>query len=222
MLLVSTRDTAQVFVAEDIGGVIPAGYPLQAAPNMGPPSELRSLLVHAYYVSVGSSVGESVPALRRKALVGGPGIADEEIGTGVEDLQFRIGPLSFFQTNSHLAARARCRALRRDRCIRWRELCRSHLAPRKRWLRPHARGENDPAPEFAPVRPPLHVRCCRSVAAQPARGFALAACLLLLTVLAILSIAGFTAALVEQRIAANLEQRERAFQAAEYGVFTES
>lgn len=91
VLLVSTRDTAQVFVAEDIGGVIPAGYPLQAAPNMGPPSELRSLLVHAYYVSVGSSVGESVPALRRKALVGGPGIGDEEIGTGVEDLQFRIG-----------------------------------------------------------------------------------------------------------------------------------
>jgi hypothetical protein len=68
------------------------------------------------------------------------------------------------------------------------------------------------------VRPPLHARCCRSVAAQPARGFALAACLLLLTVLAILSIAGFAAALVEQRIAANLDQRERAFQAAEYGV----
>ena len=68
------------------------------------------------------------------------------------------------------------------------------------------------------MRAPPHARCCRSVAAQRARGFALAACLLLLTVLAILSIAGFTAALVEQRIAANLEQRERAFQAAEYGV----
>jgi type IV pilus assembly protein PilW len=91
VLLVSTRDTAQLFVAEDIGGVIPAGYPLQAAAGMNPPSELRSLLVHAYYVSVDSSVGASVPALRRKALVGGPGIADEEIGTGVEDLQFRIG-----------------------------------------------------------------------------------------------------------------------------------
>ncbi len=91
VLLVSTRDTAQVFVADDIGGVLPAGYPLQAAPGMDPPSELRSLLVHAYYVSVDSSVGESVPALRRKALVGGPGIGDEEIGTGVEDLQFRIG-----------------------------------------------------------------------------------------------------------------------------------
>ncbi len=91
VLLISTRDTAQLFVAADIGGVIPAGYPLVAAAGMSPPSELRSLLVHAYYVSVDSSVGVSVPALRRKALTGGPGVGDEEIGTGVEDLQFRIG-----------------------------------------------------------------------------------------------------------------------------------
>lgn len=91
VLLISTRETAQLFVAADIGGVIPAGYPVDAAPGMGPASELRSLLVHAYYVSVDSSVGTSVPALRRKALTGGPGIGDEEIGAGVEDLQFRIG-----------------------------------------------------------------------------------------------------------------------------------
>jgi hypothetical protein len=37
-------------------------------------------------------------------------------------------------------------------------------------------------------------------------------------VFTILSIAGFSAALIEQRIAANLDQRERAFQAAEYGI----
>jgi type IV pilus assembly protein PilW len=91
VLLVSTRETAQLFVAKDIGGVIPAGYPVPSAPGMDPPSELRNLLVHAYYVSADSSVGESVPALRRKTLVGGPGVGDEEIGTGVEDLQFRIG-----------------------------------------------------------------------------------------------------------------------------------
>lgn len=64
----------------------------------------------------------------------------------------------------------------------------------------------------------LHARCCRSVAVRHARGIALAACLLLLTAFATLSIAGFTAALIEQRIAANLDQRERAFQAAEYGL----
>lgn len=50
------------------------------------------------------------------------------------------------------------------------------------------------------------------------RGFALVTCLLLLTVFAILAVAGFTAALVELRVAANVEQRERAFHAAEYGI----
>jgi hypothetical protein len=51
-----------------------------------------------------------------------------------------------------------------------------------------------------------------------AHGFALASCLLLLTVLAILAVAGFTAALVEMRIAANVAERDRAFQAAEFGI----
>jgi hypothetical protein len=64
----------------------------------------------------------------------------------------------------------------------------------------------------------MHTRCSRSAAIQRAQGFALATCLLLLTAFTILSLAGFTAALVEQRIAANLEQRERAFHAAEFGV----
>jgi type IV pilus assembly protein PilX len=49
-------------------------------------------------------------------------------------------------------------------------------------------------------------------------GFALVTCLLLLTVFAILALAGFTAALVEQRIASNVDERERAFQAAEFGI----
>jgi PilX N-terminal len=49
-------------------------------------------------------------------------------------------------------------------------------------------------------------------------GFALVTCLLLLTVFAVMAVAGFTAALVELRIASNVEQRERAFHAAEYGI----
>ncbi len=91
VLLISSRDQARLFVPQDTGNAIPAGFPLAAAPGMGPPSELRSLLVHAYYVSAESSVGWSIPALRRKLLTGGPGIGDEEIAPGVEDLQFRIG-----------------------------------------------------------------------------------------------------------------------------------
>lgn len=49
-------------------------------------------------------------------------------------------------------------------------------------------------------------------------GFALPTCLLFLTIFAILAVAGFTAASVETRIAVNVEERDRAFQAAEYGI----
>jgi len=91
VLLISTREQGQLFVPQDTSNAIPTGFPLAGAPGMGPPSELRSLLVHAYYVSVESSVGPTIPALRRKLLTGGPGVSDEEIAPGVEDLQFRVG-----------------------------------------------------------------------------------------------------------------------------------
>jgi type IV pilus assembly protein PilW len=91
VVLVSKREQAQIFVAQDIGNTIPASFPLTAAPGLPSPAELRSVLVHAYYVSVASSADASIPALRRKLLIGGPSVSDEEIATGVEDLQFRIG-----------------------------------------------------------------------------------------------------------------------------------
>jgi hypothetical protein len=58
----------------------------------------------------------------------------------------------------------------------------------------------------------------RSLPRRRGPGFALVTCLLLLTVFAILAVAGFTAALVEMRIASNVQEHERAFQAAEYGI----
>jgi hypothetical protein len=58
----------------------------------------------------------------------------------------------------------------------------------------------------------------RSPPQRREQGFALVTCLLLLTVFAILTIAGFTTALVEMRIASNVQEHERAFQAAEYGI----
>lgn len=91
VLLISSFERAEFFVAQDTGNTIPGGYPITAASGLPPPAELRSVLVHAYYISVDSSVGAGVPALRRKLLVGGPGISDEELATGVDDLQFRIG-----------------------------------------------------------------------------------------------------------------------------------
>ena len=54
--------------------------------------------------------------------------------------------------------------------------------------------------------------------ATHAAGLALVTCLLLLSVFAIIAVAGFATALVEMRIAGNVADRERAFQAAEYGI----
>jgi PilX N-terminal len=50
------------------------------------------------------------------------------------------------------------------------------------------------------------------------RGFALVFVLPLLALIAIVSLASFAAAIVDQRMAANVEQRERAFQAAEFAI----
>jgi hypothetical protein len=91
VLLVSERERAEFFVAQSTGNAIPAGYPIAAAAGLPPPSELREALVHAYYVSSDSSLGTGIPALRRKLLVGGPNVSDEELAPGVDDLQFRIG-----------------------------------------------------------------------------------------------------------------------------------
>jgi type IV pilus assembly protein PilW len=91
VLLVSTRERAQLFVAQATGNAIPAGFPITASTGLPPRSELREVLVHAYYVSADSSLGTGIPALRRKLLVGGPNVSDEELAIGVDDLQFRIG-----------------------------------------------------------------------------------------------------------------------------------
>jgi type IV pilus assembly protein PilW len=91
VLLISTRERADFFVAQATGNEIPAGYPIAGAAGLPVPSELHAALVHAYYVSADSSLGVGVPALRRKVLIGGPTVSDEEIAPGVDDLQFRIG-----------------------------------------------------------------------------------------------------------------------------------
>jgi type IV pilus assembly protein PilW len=64
-------------------GCIPDGYPPDA-------TETRELISTAYYVTA-SSVGRAdVPALRRKRLATGA-MLDEEVVSGVEDLQVRFG-----------------------------------------------------------------------------------------------------------------------------------
>lgn len=64
-------------------GVVPAGFSAAA--------ETRDLVVHAYYVDEESSFSGSIPSLRRKTLVRGNVMEDQEMITGVENLQVQFG-----------------------------------------------------------------------------------------------------------------------------------
>ncbi len=92
----ATAGRIQVFSLRTSGslfadGVIPPSLP-------GSTSRVADLVAHAYYVSqdsgpgpvpFGSGVG--LPSLRRKALVPGPLVQDEEISPGIQDLQVQFG-----------------------------------------------------------------------------------------------------------------------------------
>ena len=82
----STRTAGRLF-ADGVAPVGPSGT-----------SRISNLIAHAYYVSqdsgpgpapFGSAVG--VPSLRRKALVPGPLVQDQEVTPGVQDLQVQFG-----------------------------------------------------------------------------------------------------------------------------------
>ena len=68
-------------------GNVPAGFsPVD--------STTHNLLVNTYYVSADSNLIPGVPTLRRKSLGivgGGPGIVDQEIAPGVENMQIQLG-----------------------------------------------------------------------------------------------------------------------------------
>lgn len=91
----STRQggSSQVFNADTAPGLPDS---LLSDPVFGAKAEVHNLIVRAYYISQSSSMGLTVPSLRRKNLVGGdppggPSIRDEEILPGVEDLQVQFG-----------------------------------------------------------------------------------------------------------------------------------
>lgn len=65
------------------GGAVPAGFVAT--------SETFNLVTHAYYISQDSTGTPGVPSLRRKFLTAGPLVTDEEIISGVEDLQVQLG-----------------------------------------------------------------------------------------------------------------------------------
>ncbi len=82
----STRTAGRLFA----DGIAPVGLPGT--------SRVADLIAHAYYVSQDSGPGPApfgsgvgLPSLRRKALVPGPLVQDEEVSPGIEDFQVQIG-----------------------------------------------------------------------------------------------------------------------------------
>jgi type IV pilus assembly protein PilW len=71
---------SQIFV----GTTIPSGYSATT-------SETHRLFVNAYYVSRSSSLGGTMPSLRVHTLLANGSIQNQEVITGVEDLQVQLG-----------------------------------------------------------------------------------------------------------------------------------
>lgn len=90
-VLVASSATAALIFVGDAEGRIPATFAQFDPPAAPPLADTRRLLVHAYYVSADSSGAAGFPSLRRKRLVAGPAVQDEEIIPGVEDLQVQYG-----------------------------------------------------------------------------------------------------------------------------------
>lgn len=90
-LVVTDHDSGRIFVPAQAGNRLPAGYATADVAGEPPQADTRALLVHAYYVSRDSTGVRGWPALRRKVLVAGPDVGDEEVIAGVEDLQLRLG-----------------------------------------------------------------------------------------------------------------------------------
>lgn len=74
-------DLALAAVFDD--GIIPGGFDAVA--------ETRDLVVHAYYVDESSAFTPGTPSLRRQTLVDGGVVEDQEMITGVENLQVQFG-----------------------------------------------------------------------------------------------------------------------------------
>jgi hypothetical protein len=91
VLVVTSRTAGEIFVPSFTANALPAGYATTDLAGQPPMADTRQLVVNAYYVSRNSSVANGYPALRRKTLIAGPSIGEEEVLPGIEDLQAEIG-----------------------------------------------------------------------------------------------------------------------------------
>ena len=58
---------------------------------LGPNAEIHDIIVDTYYIDADSVGRVGIPALRRKSLINGPDWFDQEVISGVEDLQVQFG-----------------------------------------------------------------------------------------------------------------------------------
>lgn len=91
VMIVSSRTAAEIFVPQNTSNSIPSGYATTDPANAPPLADTRQMISNAYYVSQNSSIANGYPALRRKFLMAGPTVGDEELLPGVEHLQFQLG-----------------------------------------------------------------------------------------------------------------------------------
>ena len=237
VLIVSNPLAGEIFVPQDIGDSIPAGYATADPANAPPLADTRELLVNAYYVSRNSSVATGYPALRRKRLSAGPSITDEELLPGVEDLQFEIGVDTDWGCERRCVREPGCRACTAARRSRFDCGCacaRRIATTDSQTLRPYAYADrswpatNDGYRRFWSTRP---CNCATSVDesamtralnavghGRHQRGAALIIATMLLLVVTVLGVAGLVAASLELQMSGNLQYQERAFQAAEFAI----
>jgi len=94
VLVITSRTAGDIFVPKDNSNWVSATFSGSAGVGLAatpPLLDLRQMNVSAYYVSQDSSVAAGYPGLRRKYLITGPAVSDEEILPGVENLQFQLG-----------------------------------------------------------------------------------------------------------------------------------
>jgi type IV pilus assembly protein PilW len=85
----ATANKVQVWSTRTSGGLFTNGVAPGAA--VPPGGQVNDVFVNAYYISRDSNGRPGVPSLRRQTLITGPDFQDQEIVSGVEDLQVQFG-----------------------------------------------------------------------------------------------------------------------------------
>lgn len=86
----ATNNTLQLYVTRS--GTFSQVFKNGVAPGaLGPNAEIHDVIVNTYYIDRDSVGRVGIPALRRISLISGPAFSDQEVISGVEDLQVQLG-----------------------------------------------------------------------------------------------------------------------------------